>query len=354
MSSSKWLSRRLKMGVQITDLLIRHIIKIEDLAGKKLAVDAFNTIYQFLTTIRQRDGTPLMDSKGRVTSHLTGLFSRTTKLMGYDIKLCFVFDGKPPELKEMESKRRRERKEEAGIKHKAAIEKKDIEEMKKYAARTAYLTDEMIEESKELIDALGLPIVQAPSEGEAQAALMVKKGDVWAVVSQDTDSLLFGADILVRNLSISGRRKKTSKLAYETVQPELVKLKENLDTLGINQEQLIALAILVGTDYNPGGVKGIGPKKGLQLVKEYETDFDKMFKKVGWDFPFKWTEPFNVIKKMPTIKDYKLKWKDLDRDKVIEILCKRHDFDKQRILKKLNDLEKEKKKKQQKGLGEWF
>ncbi|MBW2995411.1 flap endonuclease-1 [Candidatus Woesearchaeota archaeon] len=342
------------MGVQITELLARHVIKIEDLAGKKLSVDAFNTIYQFLTTIRQRDGTPLMDSKGRITSHLTGLFSRTTKLMENNIKLCFVFDGKPPKLKETESARRRGLKEEAALKHKEAVQKKDVEGMKKYASRTARLTDEMIKESKELISALGLPIVQAPSEGEAQAALMVKKGDVWAVVSQDTDSLLFGADRLVRNLSISGRRKKTSKLAYETVQPEIVKLDENLKTLGINQDQLIALAILVGTDYNPGGVKGIGPKKGLQLVKEYRTDFDAMFKKAGWDFPFEWNKPFDLIKKMPTITGYKLNWSEINRDKVMEILCEQHDFDRERILKKLDDLEAEKSKKKQKGLSEWF
>jgi flap endonuclease-1 len=295
-----------------------------------------------------------MDSQGRITSHLTGLFSRTTKLMSYNIKLCFVFDGKPPELKASESKRRRELKQEAKLKHEEAVKKENIEEMRKYAARTAYLNDEMIAESKQLIKALGIPIIQAPSEGEAQASIMVKKGDVWGVVSQDTDSLLFGAERLVRNLSISGRRKKTSKLAYEVVEPELVTLKENLENLGINQDQLIALAILVGTDYNPGGVKGIGPKKGLQLVKGFGMDFDSMFKKAGWEFPFEWTEPFNLIKNMPTTTDYNLEWKNIDRDKVVEVLCEGHDFDKDRILKKLDDLEKEKKKKTQKGLGQWF
>jgi flap endonuclease-1 len=342
------------MGVQITDLLIRNVIKIDELTGKKLAVDAFNILYQFLTTIRQRDGTPLMDSKGNITSHLTGLFSRTTRLMEYDIKLCFVFDGKPPRLKETESRKRKELKEEAKAKHKAAVEKKDVGEMKKYAARTAYLTEEMVDESKELIRALGLPIVQAPSEGEAQAAAMVKKGDVWAIVSQDTDSLIFGADRLVRNLSISGRRKKASKLAYETVLPEIVDLKQNLQNLGISQDQLIVLAILVGTDYNPGGVKGLGPKKGLKLVKEYGSDFDRLFKSIEWDFPFEWTEVFDLIKKMPTTDEYELNWNEIDRDKVLEILCDRHDFGRERILKKLDDLQKERKKKQQKGLGEWF
>jgi flap endonuclease-1 len=211
----------------------------------------------------------------------------------------------------------------------------------------------MIKESKELIQALGLPVVQAPSEGEAQAAKMVQRGDAWAVVSQDTDSLVFGADRLIRNLSISGRR-KTGRLGYETVQPEIVELKENLDNMKITHDQLIALAMLVGTDYNPGGVKGIGPKKGLKLVREYGNDFGKMFSDAGWDFPFSWAEVFDVIRKMPVKTDYDLDWKEINSDKVIEILCSRHNFSSERILKKIEDLQTEKSKKKQKGLSEWF
>jgi flap endonuclease-1 len=338
------------MGVKISELLVKHEISIEELGGKKLAVDAFNTLYQFLTTIRQRDGTPLMDSKGNITSHLAGLFSRTTKLMEYGLKLAFVFDGEPPELKAEESQRRRGLKEEAKLKHKEAVEKENIEEMKKYASRISYLNDEMIEESKELISSLGLPIVQAPSEGEAQASYMVKKGEVWGIVSQDADSLLFGAENIVRNLSIEGRRKKAGAQAYTTVQPELVVLSENLKHLGISQDQLIVLALLIGTDYNIGGVKGLGPKKGLKLVKKYGDDFEKLFKNVEWEFPFSWKEPFNLIKKMPVTHDYKLKWQDIDEEKVIEILCKQHDFSKERVLKKIENLVKQKQEKEQTGL----
>jgi flap endonuclease-1 len=344
----------MKMGVQITDLLIRKLLRLEDISGKSLAVDSFNTLYQFITTIRQRDGSPLMDSQGRVTSHLTGLFSRTTKLMEYNIKMCFVFDGKPPALKSAESQRRRELKEDAKIKHAEAVEKEDVEEMKKYASRISYLSPEMVAEAKQLVDALGLPVIQAPSEGEAQAAYMVKKGDIWSVASQDSDSLVFGADRLVRNLSISGRRKKNSKLAYETVEPELITLQETLDSMQINQEQLIALALLVGTDYNIGGIKGIGPKKGLKLVKEHKDDFDSMFKTAGWNFPVAWQECYDVIKKMPTTSDYELKWKEIDSDKVVELLCEQHDFDKTRILKKLEELGVSRKEKQQTGLNKWF
>jgi len=342
------------MGVKLTELLIRHEISIDALKGKKLAVDAFNTLFQFLTTIRQRDGSPLMDSHGNITSHLAGLFNRTTKLMESDLKLAFVFDGKAPEMKSEETQRRRELKEEAKLKHKEAVSKQDIEEMKKYASRISYLNEEMIEESKELISALGLPILQAPSEGEAQASYLVKKGDVWGIVSQDADSLLFGAENIIRNLSIEGRRKKAGALAYTTVKPELIVLSENLAHLGITQDQLIVLALLIGTDYNIGGVKGLGPKKGLKIVKEYELDFDKLFKNINWEFDFNWKEPFNLIKNMPVTDDYKLAWEDIDEDKVVEILCNRHDFSKERVLKKIENLVKQKEEKKQTGLKKWF
>jgi flap endonuclease-1 len=129
--------------------------------------------------------------------------------MEHGLKLVFVFDGKPPALKSREIARRVELKMDAAQKHKEAEEKGDIEEMKKYAVRTARLTTEMIEESKQLLTLLGIPIIQAPSEGEAQAAYMTKQGDAYAVVSQDFDSLLFGCTRVVRNLSIEGKRKMT-------------------------------------------------------------------------------------------------------------------------------------------------
>jgi flap endonuclease-1 len=344
------------MGVQITELLPRTEITVESLAGKKIAVDAFNTLYQFLTTIRQRDGALLTDSKGRPTSHLAGLFNRTVKLMSMNIGLAFVFDGRAPELKKREKERRTELKRDAEVKHKLAVQAEDVEGMKKFASRTARLDKYMIEESKKLIQALGLPVIQAPSEGEAQAAFMVRNHDLYALASQDTDSLLFGAPLLVRNLSFSARKKLPGKLSYATVSPELIRLDGVFKELGIGQDQLIVLAILVGTDYNIGGVKGVGPKNALKLVKKYGDDFDSLFKGVKWHdfFDFSWRDVFDVIKNMPTTKDYSLEWGKVDVDEVKRILCDEHDFSVDRIDRGLGALIKQKEKQQQKGLGDFF
>ena len=243
------------MGVAITELLIKKEIELDELSGKTIVIDAPIQLYQFLSSIRGRDGSLLSDSKGEVTSHLIGLSSRIPKLMEKNIRLAYVFDGKVPDLKKKERVRRKELKIEAEKKYHEAVKKEDLEEMKKYAARTTRLTPSMIEEAKKLIEALGIPIIDAPSEAEAQASYIVKNGDAWAVGTNDADVLMFGAPRLIRNLSIVGKRKKTSKLAYETISPELVDLAENLNNLGMDNDQLIALSMLVGTDFNVGGIR---------------------------------------------------------------------------------------------------
>lgn len=295
-----------------------------------------------------------MDSRGNTTSHLVGLFSRTTSFLQKGMKPVFVFDGKPPKLKQKTQEERKSLKLEAEKKYLAAKKRDDKEEMKKYASRTSRLTKELVEESKELVSLLGLPIVQAPSEGEAQATHIVKEDKGFAVGSQDFDSLIHGAPKLARNLSISGKR-KTSKVGYGTIKPELIDLSENLNNLGIDQNQLIALAMIIGTDYNPGGIKGVGPKNALKLVKRYKTNFDSLFAEVEWNnyFDFEWSEVYYLIKKMPVTDNYELKWENIDNEKIYRLLVDEHDFSEQRVKSSLEKLKKETSKKQQKSLGDF-
>ena len=344
------------MGVNFKDIIIKKEISIPYLAGKKLVVDGNNILYQFLSTIRQADGTPLMDSRGNITSHLNGLFHRSTKLMHYGIKLAFVFDGNAPELKRAERQRRAGLKQEAQERYDKAKKVGDVEGMKKYSMRTSRLTPEMIDEAIEVIDALGLPVVKAPSEGEAQAAYMVKKGDIFAEISQDYDCLLFGVPRMVQNLTVSERKKKKDKLSYEKVKPQLIELDENLKSLGITQDQLITLGILVGTDYNIGGIKGIGPKKAFDLVKKHRDDLDALFSNVKWDdyFDYSWKDVFRLFKEMPVKKDYVLGWKELDHDRIVDILCNKHDFSETRVEDALQKLKDSQKKLSQKGLGDFI
>jgi len=336
------------MGVNLKDILIRKPISLDDLQHKILVVDGYNMLYQFLTTIRGRDGSPFMDSHGNVTSHLIGLFSRTTNFMNRGIKLAFCFDGKVPELKHKELQRRAEVKAEAKKLYEEALEKEDVDKMQKYAGRTAKLTKEMVDQAKELLDGLGIPWVQAPSEGEAQAAHIVKKGDGWAVASQDFDSLLYGTPRLIQNLSIEGKRKIPGKIAFTTVEPLLIDLKENLTHLGLTQDQLISLAVLIGTDYAPSGVRGIGPKKGLVIVKELK-EAEKIFEGKKLEDEVEWKEVINVFKTMPVTDDYELKWGKPNKEAVTKLLVEQHDFSQERIDKTFINFSPPK----QKGLGDF-
>ena len=256
------------MGVQLKDLIEGKEIELTELKNKIVAVDSSMWIYQFLSSIRGRDGSFFTDSKGRVTSHIIGLSSRIPKLMQEGIKLVFVFDGAAPELKGKEREKRKEAKQKAELKHKEAKKKKDIESMKKYAVMTTRMTSEMLEDAKELIKAFGIPIIEAKSVAEAQAAFMVKNKDAYAVASNDYDAFLFGSPKVIRNLNIVGKRKKAGAMSFTKIKSEIVTLSEVLNTLGLDQEQLIALGMLVGTDFNPGGIKGIGPKK-LSKIEEF-------------------------------------------------------------------------------------
>jgi len=349
-----------KMGIAIKDLIISKEISMNDLNNKILAVDSFNMLYQFLTTIRSSDGSLLTDSKGNVTSHLIGLFSRVTTFMELGLKPVFVFDGPPPKLKIYERKRRSELKAEAKKEYEIAKEREDITSMKKYAARTTKLTSEMVDDAKELITCLGLPIIQAASEGEAQAAYIVKQNDAFASVSQDFDSLLYGAPNIIRNLSIAGKRKKNSALGYTAIKPELINLDDNLKSLGISNEQLLILSMLVGTDYNIGGIKGIGPQKALKLVKQYKhakspEDYNLLFKEVKWQdyFDYPWQDVYETFRQMPVEKTYSIKFAKPEPNKLMAFLCDKHDFDKERVEKTLAKL-METKDMKQKGLGEFF
>jgi flap endonuclease-1 len=348
------------MGLQIGDIVPKKEIRLEDLKGKTIAVDAFNALYQFLANIRQMDGTPLMDSKKRITSHLSGLFYRTTNLMNLGIRLIYVFDGKPPELKEKTVEARIERKKEAKEKYEEAREKGSEEEMYKWSKQTLHLTDEMVEEAKALLDALGIPVVQAPSEGEAQASFIASEGDAYAVASQDYDALLFGAPVLIQNVTLAKKR-RTPAGAYVSIAPSMIELNDLLKTLDIGRDQLICLGILTGTDFNPKGIKGIGPKKALQLVKIYkdpELLFRALEKQVQeGKIPkpeFEWHEIFDIFKKPDVTARYRIESGKINEDKVRQVLCKEHDFSEERVDSALAKLRQHEKEKSQKDLKKWF
>ncbi|MEM2933801.1 MAG: flap endonuclease-1 [Methanocellales archaeon] len=336
------------MGVDLGDLIKREEIELDELANCIVAIDAHNTLYQFLSIIRQPNGTPLMNSKGRITSHLSGLIYRTTNLMEMGIKPVFVFDGKPPEFKQIALEERsliKQKAEAAWIEAKAY----GIEGFK-YAQAASRLTQEMIGEAKTLLKYLGIPVVQAPSEGEAQASYIVLNGDADYTASQDYDSLLFGSPKLVRNLTITGKRKLPSKNIYVEVKPERIELQEVLKQLEIAREQLIEIGILIGTDYNEG-IKGIGPKKALKLIKKHGS-IEGVFEELNQSIA-NWREIKEYLLHPQVTSDYEIKFNPPNSREIKQFLCEEHSFSEERIDKILERLSLLRETFKQRTLNQW-
>ncbi len=326
------------LGVNLRSIVPKRVVELKDLCGKSIAIDAYNTLYQFLAIIRQPDGTPLRDNSGRVTSHLSGLLYRTSNLVEMSIKPIYVFDGVPPALKEAEINKRMKVKKEARIRYRRALREGKIEEARVYAQATSRLKDYMTEDGKKLLDLMGIPWIQAPSEGEAQAAHLTKREEADYCGSQDYDSLLFGAPKLVRNVTISGRRKLPKKKAYIEVLPEIVELEQVLAENGISYEQLIDVGILVGTDFNEG-IRGLGPKTALKLIKEHGSLEKVLLHTENAEFPFEPQRIREVFLHPRVTDNYVIKWGKPNVEKLIDFICGERDFSEGRVKKAIEKMQ---------------
>lgn len=314
------------MGVKLKDIIEPEKITFKDLESRTVSIDAFNTIYQFLSTIRQRDGRPLSDENGNVTSHLSGILYRNSSMIEKGIKPIYVFDGQSSELKSETQAKRREIREESEKIYKEALAEGNTEKARKYAMRSSKLSKEIIDSSKKLLTLMGIPYVDAKGEGEAQAAYLVEKGDAYAVASQDYDCLLFGAKRVVRNLAVNSN---LGNLEY-------YELKRVLNELDITREELIDMGILIGTDFSQG-LKGVGAKTALKLAKNGQLN--EKLKELQEESNHNLEEVKEIFLNHDVNTDYKIKWNNPDKDKLIEFLCFEHGFSKDRVSKASDKLE---------------
>jgi flap endonuclease-1 len=309
------------MGLPLREIVAAQELPWEALAGRTLAVDGFNAAYQFLATLRQRDGQLFSDAQGRVTSHLMGVFYRTTSLLHEGVLPVWVFDGKPPELKAGTIRRRIASKERAEEEWRQALEAGDLPTARRKAAQTSRLTRPMVDELVALLQALGVPSVQAPGEGEAQAAVMASRGVTWGTASEDYDALLFGAPRLVRGLAARGRGGKAADA-------QLIDRADLLASLGINDEELILLGVVVGTDFNEGA-RGYGPKKALKLVREH-LGFDATVARAGID-PGEAREVMEIFRHPSAVEVAPQAFGPVDEEAVHRLLVGEHGFSEERV-----------------------
>jgi flap endonuclease-1 len=342
------------MGLDLKPILTHTNIKLGDLSNKIIAVDAFNTIHQFLATIRGSTGELLANSHGEITSHLSGLFYRNINLLAEGIKLVYVFDGVSSPLKTNEIQRRHQIKEIATEKYEKALVQGKLEEARKYSQATSVLTNKMIEESNKLLSLLGIPTIQAPSEGEATAANLTNTDLVQICASQDYDSILFGARRLVRNITISGKRKVPNRNAYIDVPLEIFHLEDILNHTKLTNEQLVDVGILIGTDYNSGGIPGIGPKTALKLIQKYSKleNIDQLQEPLS-NVPYEEIRELFLKPKVANVRSDDIKFESVDNEKLVEFLCTEKNFSSDRVNSALQKIQNSDKNKNQ-SLEKWF
>ena len=341
------------MGCNLRPIIVRKEIRLEDLHGRTLAVDANNMLYQFLSLIRTPDGVSLKDSQGRTTSHLAGLLFRSTRLMlDYDLRFVFVFDGQPHPLKARVLAERRAAREKARAEWYEALQKHDLRTAWSKAVMMSRLDQPMIDDAKRLLSLIGVPYVEALGEGEAQAAFMASRGDVWAASSRDYDSLLFGSPRLVRYLTISGREFLPSKGISRPLKPELIDLSSFLDHHAITREQLVDLGILIGTDFHEG-VRGIGPKTALKLIKRHGS-LENLPENLKQKLPSN-LESLRNIFLHPNVKlDYSTSQQSVDEEGLFNFLCDERGFSRERVRIAVERMRILSKRRPEISLGHWL
>ncbi len=346
------------MGVAIGSLIedCKKKIELSDFKGKRFGFDAYNMLFQFVTTIRGIDGEPLKNENGEITSHYSGIFYRISNVLNAGINPVFVYDGVSHELKAKTKQDRRDRRKLAKEKLDKAIEEEDFENISKLSRQAITIDYKIIEQSKELLEAMGVPCFTAPGEAEAQISYMTSIGQTDYTVSQDFDCLLFGSPNLLKNIGVTGKKKVPFKKIYIDVYPYMIETSCVMEKLNITREKLIWMSLLIGTDFNDK-IEGIGPKTALKLVQENNSfeDILKQLKEKNKEINFDYQEVMDIFMKPDIEKNPSYNKPIFDRQKIEHTLIDKANFDEKRTRNYLEEFEKKRNEvDKQKTLRKWF
>ncbi|CRG98156.1 flap endonuclease 1, putative [Plasmodium gallinaceum] len=337
-------------------------IKIENLMGRIIAIDASMSLYQFIIAIRDSDQYGnLTNESGETTSHISGLMSRSIKLMENGLKPIYVFDGAPPELKGSELEKRGEKRQKAEELLQKAKEEGNLEEIKKQSGRTVRVTKKQNEEAKKLLTLMGIPVVEAPCEAESQCAFLTKYNIAHATATEDADALVFGTKILIRNLNANAssnqnKNKNSSKRGYILTE---INLQQVLEGLNLTMNQFIDFCILCGCDYCDT-IKGIGSKTAYNLIKEYNCieniiqNIDKNKYQIPANFRFEEARNSFLNPKVLTKEEIKIDWNEPKIEELKDLLIKEYNFNEVRVTNYINRLLKARKATTQRRLDNFF
>lgn len=245
------------MGVKLAQLVTSEIRDLFSLARKRVVLDGSYVIISALKKIRPH-GQMFVNRWGEPLAPVHVVFYKTLRLLEEGIRPIYVFDGLPPIEKRRNDQRTRIHMQQLWKAYEKAKEVQDREAIRNLFQSTTLGYRKAVLDAIELLKAMGIPAIIAPSEGEAQGAALVKESQADFLFTPDYDALLFGCPTIIRHIDFSKK------------QIEVILLEIVLKTLNLTLSQLIDLAILIGTDFNDG-VPRIGPKRGLALIRKFES-----------------------------------------------------------------------------------
>lgn len=325
--------------------------KFESYFGRKIAIDASMSIYQFLIVVGRTGTEMLTNEAGEVTSHLQGMFSRTIRLLEAGLKPVYVFDGKPPDLKKQELAKRYSKRADATDDLNKAIETGNQEDIEKFSKRTVKVTKQHNDDCKKLLKLMGVPVIEAPSEAEAQCAALCKSDKVYAVASEDMDSLTFGAPRFLRHLMDPSSRK------IPVMEFDVSKV---LEELNLTMDQFIDLCILSGCDYCDS-IRGIGGQTALKLIRQHGSienileNINKERYQIPDDWPYQ--EARRLFKEPSVLSDeeqLEIKWTAPDEEGLNNFLVNENGFNSDRVTKAVEKIKAAKNKSSQGRLESFF
>lgn len=298
-----------------------------DYYQKKIAIDISILIYQVVIAIRN-SGSDLTNEKGEITSHILGLFNKTISFLEKGIIPIYVFDGKPPLLKQKILDARKY------VRNKA-LQKLLVAELEsdkiKYFKRSVWISKEQLNQCRELLNLMGIPYIDAPEEADSQLSYLCKNNMVYAVLTEDMDILTFGSPKIIRNLLSS---QKT---------PLEINLNDILIKLELNYEEFIELCILFGSDYCPV-FTDIKSHDIYKIYKKHNNINDTVIelKKHGYNFSdnnYIEAKKYFLNSSYNSINENNLKLVKPDINKLVDLLVKKYGLIKYKIINKLNRLD---------------
>ena len=269
------------------------------LSGKRVAVDASLILYQQLL---KSPGKIFKNSKGKITSHITGVFYKIMNYISLNIEMIFIFDGKPPDNKQDCINQRKEKSKKAKEASLASTSEEEKQKLEKSALR---LTSEMVNDVKRLLNLMGISYIHPDvGEGEAYASELCRMGYVDYVLTEDMDTMAYACPKLIRNCIDKSLKRKDIVSIFDYT--------KIISDIELTHEQFLDFCILCGCDYCPV-VPRIGEATAMKLIKTHcniEEIIEKT--KTKYAFPENYIDTFNEAKKNFKIFTDNIKVEDID------------------------------------------